>query len=90
MSNINKTPLFFSNAKSNIWLTGARKARTSSHIILRRWNLRLVLELESGNTISRKDGVDEIVGRLHKIYKKAELTQKYNALESFENHKRQV
>ena len=37
-----------------------------------------VLEL---NIISAKDGVDKIIARLNKIYKKDELTQKYNALE---------
>ena len=45
-----------------------------------------VLEL---NIISAKDGVDKIIARLNKIYKKDELTQKYNALEQFEKYKRQ-
>ena len=39
--------------------------------------------------IPGKDEVDKIVSRLNKIYKKDELTQTYNALESFEKYKRQ-
>ena len=38
--------------------------------------------------ISGKDGVSKIIERLNKIYKKDELSQKYNALEAFETYKR--
>ena len=48
----------------------------------------VMLELDS-DVISGKDDVDKIIARLNKIYNKDELTQKYNALESFEKHKRQ-
>ena len=45
-----------------------------------------VLELEP-NQITGKDGVKTIIDRLNKIYKKDELTQKYNALEAFKTYK---
>ena len=50
--------------------------------------LDAVLELDS-DIISGNDGVDKIIARLNKIYKKDGFTQKYNALESFEKYKRQ-
>ena len=46
-----------------------------------------VLELDTSE-ITRTDGIDKIITRLNKIYKKDELTQKYNALEAFETYKR--
>ena len=47
-----------------------------------------VLELNS-DIISEKDDVDKIIARLNKIYKKDELTEKYDTLELFEKYKRQ-
>ena len=47
-----------------------------------------VLELNS-DIIPEKDDVDKIIARLNKIYKKDELTEKYDALEIFEKYKRQ-
>ena len=47
-----------------------------------------VLELNS-DSIPEKDDVDKIIARLNKIYKKDELTEKYDALEIFEKYKRQ-
>ena len=46
-----------------------------------------ILELEP-SVISGDDGVNKIIERLDKIYKKDILTQKYNALESFETYRR--
>ena len=37
---------------------------------------------------SGKDGVSKIIKRLNKIYRKGELSQKYNALEAFQTYKR--
>ena len=45
-----------------------------------------VLELDTFE-ITQPDGIDRIITRLNKIYKKDELTQKYNALEAFETYK---
>ena len=45
-----------------------------------------VLELEP-NQITERNRVKTIFDRLNKIYKKDELTQKYNALEAFEAYK---
>ena len=46
-----------------------------------------ILELNT-NDITDKDGVNKIIERLNCLYKKDELTGKYNALESFETYKR--
>ena len=46
-----------------------------------------ILELNT-NDITDKDGVNKIIERLNRLYKKDELTGKYNALESFETYKR--
>ena len=46
-----------------------------------------ILELNT-NDINDKDGVNKIIERLNRLYKKDGLTEKYNALESFENCKR--
>ena len=45
-----------------------------------------ILELDT-NDITDKDGVDKVIKRLNHLYKKGELTEKYNALESFETYK---
>ena len=42
------------------------------------------------NQITDKKGVKIIIDRLNKIYKKDELTQKYNALEVFETYRKQL
>ena len=47
-----------------------------------------VLKLEP-NQIADRNGVETIIDRLNKIYKKDELTQKYNAVEAFETYRRQ-
>ena len=46
-----------------------------------------ILELDT-TVISGTDGVNKIIERLNRLYKKDELTEKYNALESFETYKR--
>ena len=48
-----------------------------------------VLELDTSE-ITQTDGIDKIITRLNKIYKKDEPTQKYNALEAFETYKTQI
>ena len=40
------------------------------------------------NDITDKDGVSKVIECLNRLYKKDELTEKYNALESFETYKR--
>ena len=46
-----------------------------------------VLELDKA-MISGTGGVDKIIERWNRLYKKDELKEKYNALESFETYKR--
>ena len=46
-----------------------------------------ILELDT-TVISGTDGVNKIIERLNRLYKNDELTEKYNALESFETYKR--
>ena len=46
-----------------------------------------ILELDTA-VISGTGGVDKIIERLNRLYKKDEPTEKYNALESFETYKR--
>ena len=46
-----------------------------------------ILQLDT-TVISGTDGVNKIIERLNRLYKKDELTEKYNALESFETYKR--
>ena len=46
-----------------------------------------ILELDTA-VISGTDGVDKIIERLNRLYKKDEPAEKYNALESFETYKR--
>ena len=85
-----------------VYLVRTRKTRTSHGVIVRRWAEKqrpaivslvgepqdALLELNS-DIISEKDDVDKIIARLNKIYKKDELTEKYDALELFEKYKRQ-
>ena len=47
-----------------------------------------VLELGS-DTISRKDIAEKIFTRLHRMYKKDQLTQKFSSLESLKKYNRQ-
>ena len=46
-----------------------------------------ILELNT-NDITDTDGVNKTIERLNHLYKKDELTGKYNSLESFETYKR--
>ena len=46
-----------------------------------------LLEIETSD-ITKSDGIDRIITRLNKIYKKDELTQKNNALEKFKTYRR--
>ena len=97
MSSINRSPPSLSDWKLyNEWLKlidiwrkftslEPKKQRPGS-VITRRCDV--MLELDS-DIISGKDGVDKVIARLDKIYKKYEFTQKYNVLESFEKYKRQ-
>ena len=96
MSSINRSPPSLSDSKLfNEWLklidiwrkfTSLEPEKQGpASVITRRCGVRL--ELDS-DIISGKDGGDKIIARLDKIYKKYELTQKYNVLESFEKYKR--
>ena len=58
------------------------KTRSSNSIVPWRWSSR------DAAVISGTDGVDKITERLNWLYKKDELTEKYNALESFKTYKR--
>ena len=99
MSNLNKSPPLLSKSKTyddwikllSIWLkfTSFKSVKQGLAIVL---NLEgeaheEVLELHT-DVISEKDGVSKIIKRLNKIYRKGELSQKYNALEAFETYKR--
>ena len=99
MSSINKTSPSLSGSKSyddwlkavNIWrkFTSLEPEKQVPAIVLLLEELQDgVLELDS-DIIYGKDSVDKIIARLNKIYKKDELTQKYNALELFKKYKRQ-
>ena len=99
MSSINKTSPSLSGSKSyddwlkavNIWrkFTSLEPEKQVPAIVLLLEELQDgVLELDNG-IIYGKDSVDKIIARLNKIYKKDELTQKYNALELFKKYKRQ-
>ena len=46
-----------------------------------------LLEIETSD-MTKSDGIDRIITRLNKIYKKDELTQKNNALEKFKTYRR--
>ena len=99
MSNFNKCPPLLSKSKSyKDWLKLIEIWRTFSTLEPEKQGPAIVLSLEGEAqeaileldtaTLVKKDGVDKIIARLNKIYKKDELCEKYNALESFETYKR--
>lgn len=99
MSNMNKSPPLLSKSKSHDdWLILVEIWRKFTTLEPEKQGPAIVLSLEGEaqdavseldtNQISRTDGVAIIIDRLNKIYKKDELTQKYNALEAFETYKR--
>ena len=47
------------------------------------------LGLETSD-IAKPDGIDKIITRLNKMYKKHELTQKYNAIEAFKTYRQKL
>ena len=94
-----KCPPLLSKTKSyedwlkliKVWrnLTSLEPEKQASAIVLSLEGEAQVAVLELNITeISDKDGVDKIIDRLNQIYKKDELTEKYNALEAFETYKR--
>ena len=99
MSNINKSPPPLKNCKSyedwqkllDIWcmFTNLEPEKQGPAIVLTLEGEAqdAVLELSTAE-ITQKDGVKKIIAQLDKIYKKDELSQKYSALEAFENYKR--
>ena len=100
MTNINETLSSLSGAKSYDWLKLAhiwRKFTCSSFARTRKTGPAIVLSLHrevqeavlglENDTISRRDDVDKIIGRLPKIYEKDKLTQQYNALEFFKKYR---
>ena len=99
MSNLNKSPPLLSKSKTyddwikllSIWLkfTSLKSEKQGLAIVLTLEGEahEEVLEIHT-DVISRKDGVSKIIKRLNKIYRKGELSQKYNALEAFETYKR--
>ena len=99
MSNLNKSAPLLLKSKTyddwinllSIWLkfTSLESQKQGPVIVL---TLKgeaqdAVLEIHT-DVISGKDRVSKIIERLNKIYKKDELSQKYNALEAFETYKR--
>ena len=99
MSNNSKTPPSLSKAKNyqdwlkliKIWrkFSDLPKEKQGPAIVLSLENeaLDAVLELEEEN-ISAENGVDTIIARLDRIYKKDETLENYMALEAFETFKR--
>ena len=98
-SNNNKNPPSLSKSKSYAdWLKLLDIWRKFTSLEPEKQGPAIVLSLEgeaqdailelSTNDITDKDGVDKIIERLNRLYKKDELTEKYNALESFETYKR--
>ena len=95
----NKSPPSLSNAKSYTdWLklidisrkfTNLEPGKQGPAIVLYLQGEAqdAILELDT-TVISGTDGVNKITKRLNRLYKKDELTEKYNALESFETYKR--
>ena len=88
MPNLNKSPSLLLKSKTygdwikilSIWLK-------FTSLESEKQGLAIVLELHT-DVISGKDGVSKIIEKLNKMYKKDELSQKYNALEAFETYKR--
>ena len=98
MSNLNKSPPLLSKSKTyddwikllSIWLkfTSLKSEKQELAIVLTLEGEAhdKVLDIHT-DVISGKDGVSKIIKRLNKIYRKGELSQKYNALEEFEIYK---
>ena len=99
MPNLNKSPSLLLKSKTygdwikilSIWLkfTSLESEKQGPAIVLTLEGEAqdAVLELHT-DVISGKDGVSKIIEKLNKMYKKDELSQKYNALEAFETYKR--
>ena len=99
MSILNKSPTLLLKSKTyddwikllSIWLkfTSLESEKQGPVIVLTLEGEAQDAVLEPHtDVISGKDGVSKIIERLNKIYKKDELSQKYNALEAFETYKR--
>ena len=96
MPNLNKSPPLLSKSKTyddwikllSIWLkfTSLKSEKQELAIVLTLEGEAhdKVLDIHT-DVISGKDGVSKIIKRLNKIYRKGELSQKYNALEAFSN-----
>ena len=95
----NKGPPSLSNSKSySDWLKLIEVWRKFTHLEPEKQGPAIVLSFEAEaqdaifelntNDITDKDGVNKTIERLNRLYKKDELTGKYNALESFETYKR--
>ena len=99
MASNNKSPPSLSNSKSYAdWIKLIEIWRKFTSLEQEKQGPAIVLSLEgeaqdailelSTNDITDKDGVDKIIACLNRLYEKDELTEKYNALESFETYKR--
>ena len=102
MARDNKSPPSLSNSKpfsdwlklTEIWRKFTRKTslepeKQGPAIVLSLEGEAQVAILElNTNDITDKDGVNKIIERLNRLYKKDKLTEKYNALESFETYTR--
>ena len=95
----NKSPPSLSNSKSySDWLKLIEVWRKFTSLEPEKQGPAIVLSFEgeaqdailelNTNDITDKDGVTKIIERLNHLYKKDELTGKYNSLESFETYKR--
>ena len=99
MASNNKSPPSLSNSKSySDWLKLIEIWRKFTSLEPEKQGPAIVLSLEgetqdairelNTNDITDKDGVSKVIECLNRLYKKDELTEKYNALESFETYKR--
>ena len=99
MASNNKSPPSLSNSKSySDWLKLIEIWRKCTSLEPEKQDPAIVLPLEgkaqdailelNTNDIADKDGVNKIIERINRLYKKDEVTEKYNALESFETYKR--
>ena len=98
MSNFNKSPPLLSKSKTyDDWIKLLFIWLKFTSLKSEKQELAIVLTLEGEahdevldihtDVISGKDGVYKIIKRLNKIYRKGELSQKYNALEELESTK---
>ena len=101
MSNMNKSPPLLSESKSyDDWLNIVEIWRKFTTLEPEKQVPAIVLSLEGEeqdavleldtHQVSHTGRVTIIIDKLNKIYKKDELTQKYNALETFESCKRKT